>query len=46
VSGHPSRLKYGPVPIARDDTWRARLSYPARATVTAVAGPLMSFYGY
>jgi hypothetical protein len=46
VSGHPSRLKYGPVPIARDDTWQAKLSRPARAAVTAVAGPLMPFYGY
>jgi len=46
VSGHPSRLKYGPVAIRRDDSWRTGLSLAARTAVAAVAGPLMPAYGY
>jgi hypothetical protein len=46
VSGNPDRLRSGPVQIAEDGGWRARLARRDRWLVTALTFPLLYRYGY
>jgi hypothetical protein len=44
VAGNPVRFSRGPIPIRLDEEWRKRMSWPARAAVTATTWPLLVFY--
>ncbi len=46
VSGNPSRFNTGAVAISPDSEWRSGLSRKGKATVAALAWPLMLRYGY
>ena len=45
IAGNRVRME-GTVRLQRDDEWRERLAPADRATVAAIAGPLMRHYGY
>jgi Sulfotransferase family len=46
VSGNPSRLATGPVPIRPDHEWRERMSRRPMLAATIGAAPLLRRYGY
>jgi hypothetical protein len=46
LSGNPMRLRQGTVGVRVDDEWRAAMSRPRRAMVTAATWPLLLRYGY
>jgi hypothetical protein len=46
VAGNPDRFTRGEVELRRDERWVGQMSRGDRATVTAIAAPLMARYGY
>ncbi|WP_412540584.1 sulfotransferase [Longispora sp. K20-0274] len=46
AAGNPMRFTVGPVPLRRDEAWRTSLPPRQRQIVRALAGPLLSRYGY
>jgi hypothetical protein len=46
VAGNPDRFTRGDVELRRDERWVGHMSRRDRATVTAIAAPLMAHYGY
>jgi hypothetical protein len=46
AAGNPMRFITGPVPLRRDDDWRARLPRRHRRLVGALCAPLLAAYGY
>jgi hypothetical protein len=46
VLGNPSRFEQGEVAVRLDDEWRRAMPVAAKATVTALALPLLTAYGY
>ncbi|GGK69374.1 sulfotransferase [Sphaerisporangium melleum] len=45
-AGNPMRFTTGPLPLTRDDSWRAEMARRHRWLVAALTWPLMLQYGY